>query len=184
MKQTDLSLYNNAPYHPGGNAIKRVLWYYVNVFIFKSSLFPFYGIKNFILRLFGAKLGDMVEIKPCVNIKYPWHLTIGNEVWIGENAWIDCLVPITIGNNICISQAAVLLTGSHNYKKSSFDLVTGSIILEDGVWIGAGAIINKGITVGSHAILGAGAVATKNLDAYGIYQGNPAVKIRDRHITE
>jgi len=182
MKQTDLFLYNNAPYHPGGNAIRRVLWYYVSILIFKSSLFPFYGIKNFILRLFGAKLGDMVEIKPCVNIKYPWHLTIGNEVWIGENVWIDCLVPVIIGNNVCISQGAVLLTGSHNYKKSSFDLITGSIVLEDGVWIGAGTIINKGITVGSHAILAAGSVATKNLDAYSIYQGNPAVKIRDREI--
>ena len=182
MKQTDLSLYNNSPYHPGGNAIKRVLWYYVNVFIFKSSLFPFYGIKNFILRLFGAKLGDMVEIKPCVNIKYPWHLTIGNEVWIGENVWIDCLVPIIIGNNVCISQGVTLLTGSHNYKTTSFDLITQSIILEDGVWIGAAAIVNLGIIACSHAVLTAGSIATKNLEPYSIYQGNPAVKIRNREI--
>ncbi len=182
MKQTDLYSYNNAPYHPGGNPLKRILWYYVNIVFFKSSLFPFYAFKNGLLRLFGAKIGDQVEFKPCVNIKYPWNLTIGNEVWIGENVWLDCLVPIIIGNNICLSQNVVILTGSHNYKKTSFDLITGSVVIEDGAWIGAGAIVNQGITLGSHAVLTAGSIATKNLEAYSIYQGNPAVKIRDRVI--
>jgi putative colanic acid biosynthesis acetyltransferase WcaF len=180
MQQTDLSAYNNYPYHPGANSFKRISWYFINALIFKTSVLPFYGIKNSLLRLFGARIGKDVEIKPCVNVKYPWFLTIGNEVWIGENVWIDCLVPISIGNNVCLSQSAVLLTGSHNYKKRSFDLITGSIILEDGVWIGAGAIVNQGIVVASHAVLTAGSVATKNLDAYSIYQGNPAVKIRER----
>jgi len=182
MKKADLVLYNNYPYSPGGNALKRILWYYVNIIFFKSSLFPFYGFKNFLLRLFGAKIGNMVEFKPCVNIKYPWNLTIGDEVWIGENVWLDSLVPITIGSNICISQGAMILTGSHNYKKPSFDLITGRVVIEDGAWICAGAIINQGITIGTHAILSAGSIATKNLEAYSIYQGNPAVKVRDRVI--
>ncbi|GAB2983663.1 putative colanic acid biosynthesis acetyltransferase [Mucilaginibacter puniceus] len=182
MKQTNLESYNNYPYHSGGTTLKRILWHYVNAFVFKSSLFPLYGLKVALLRLFGAKIGKQVEFKPGVNIKYPWHLTIGNEVWIGENVWIDCLVPVTIGNNVCLSQGAVILTGSHNYKKTSFDLITGSVILEDGAWIGAAAIVNQGITVGSHAILTTGSVATKNLVPYSVYQGNPAVKIRDRVI--
>jgi len=182
MEQTDLSKYNNSPYHPGGNAIKRVIWYYANSLFFKSSLFPFYSLKRGLLKLFGAKIGNGVEFKPCVNIKYPWHLNVGNNVWIGEGVWIDCLVPITIGDNVCISQGAVLLTGSHNYKSKTFNLITGSIVIENGVWIGAGAIINQGITVGSHAVLTSGSVATNNLEPYGIYQGNPATKIRERII--
>ncbi len=180
MKQTNLFAYNNFSYNPGGNIFKRVLWYYINVLIFKSSLFPFYGLKNCLLRLFGAKIGKEVEIKPCVNIKYPWFLNIGNEVWIGENVWIDCLVPVTIGNNVCISQGAVVLTGNHNYKKTTFDLIVSGITLEDGAWIGACAIVNPGITVGSHAVLTSGSVATKNLNPYSIYQGNPATKVRER----
>jgi len=182
MKQTDLYSYNNSPYHPGGNVVKRILWYSVNSIVFKSGLFPFYGIKNILLRSFGAKIGQEVEIKPCVNIKYPWNLTIGNEVWIGENVWIDSLVPVIIGDNVCISQGAILLTGSHNYKKTTFDLVTGSVVLEDGVWIGAGAIVNYGITAASHSVLTSGSVATKNMEAYTVYQGNPAVNIRSRTI--
>ena len=182
MQKTDLSAYNNSPYHPGGSAFKRVLWYYVNATFFKSSLFPFYGLKNFLLRLFGAKLGAGFQIKPCVNIKYPWLLTIGNNVWIGEDVWIDNLVMVTIGSNVCVSQGALLLTGSHDYKKTSFNLITGSIILEDGAWIGAKATVNQGVIIETHAVLTSGSVATKNLDPYSIYQGNPAVKVRDRVI--
>lgn len=162
--------------------MKRGLWYCVNAVVFKSGLFPFYGIKNLLLQLFGAKVATGVAIKPCVNIKYPWLLTIGNNAWIGEDVWIDNLVMVNIGSNVCISQGALLLTGSHNYKKPTFDLITGSITLKDGAWIGAKAIINQGITIGTHAVLTSGSVATKNLEAYAVYQGNPAVKIRDRII--
>jgi len=182
MQQTNLSAYNNHPFHPGGNALKRALWFYINAVIFKTSLLPFSRFKIFLLRVFGAHIGKNVTIKPCVNIKHPWFLTIGDNTWIGENVWIDNLVMIAIGSNVCLSQGAVLLTGSHNYKKSTFDLITGSITLENGAWVGAGAIVNQGITVASHAMLTAGSVATKNLDAYTIYQGNPAIKIRSRII--
>lgn len=180
MKTIKLSSYKNAPYSPGGNALKRLLWYYTNAIVFKSSLFPFYGVKTLLLKMFGAKIGYGLQIKPCVNIKYPWLLTVGNDVWIGEEVWIDNLVMITIGSNVCISQGALMLTGSHNYKKTTFNLITGSIILEDGVWIGAKAIVNQGVTAGTHAVLTSGSIATKNLQAYSIYQGNPAVKIRER----
>lgn len=183
MPQTDLSLYQNTAYNPGGNGFKRLLWFYINAIIFKTSLLPVSAAKRVLLRLFGAQVAKGVVIKPCVNIKYPWNLSIGPNTWIGENVWIDSLVMITIGANVCISQGAVLLTGSHNYKKQTFDLLTGSIILADGVWIGAAAIINQGVTIASHTVLTVGSVATKNLDAYSIYQGNPAVKIRERHIS-
>ncbi|MDN5286191.1 MAG: wcaF [Mucilaginibacter sp.] len=183
MHKTDLSSYNNYPYHPGGNAVKRILWFYVNALFFKSSFIPSSGFKVFLLRLFGAKIGKNVTIKPCVNIKYPWFLSIGNETWIGENVWIDSLVMINIGAHVCLSQGVMLLTGSHNYKKITFDLLTKELFLEDGVWIGAGAIVTSGITAASHSVLTSGSVATKNMEPYSIYQGNPAVKIRERDIS-
>lgn len=182
MPQTDLSLYQNSNYHTGANWLKRALWFYVNAIIFKTSLLPVSAIKRVLLRLFGARVGKRVIIKPCVNIKYPWNLTIGQNTWIGENVWIDNLVMVSIGANACISQGAYLLTGSHNYKKPTFDLITGAIVLADGVWIGANAVVNQGITAGSHAVLTAGSVANKNLDGYCVYQGNPAIKIRERQM--
>jgi putative colanic acid biosynthesis acetyltransferase WcaF len=182
MSRTDLSTYNNHPYNPGGNALKRILWYYLNALFFKTSIIPSSAFKVFLLNLFGAKVGKNVTIKPCVNIKYPWNLHIGDESWIGENVWIDSLVLVRIGAHVCLSQGAVLLTGSHNYKKTSFDLITKGIILEDGVWICARAMVTQGITAASHAVLTSGSIATKNMEGYSIYQGNPAVKVREREI--
>jgi len=178
--QTHLNQYNNSWYHPGANVFKRTLWYMVNAFIFKSSWLPVSAIKVILLRIFGASIGKGVNIKPCVNIKYPWKLSIGNDTWIGENVWIDNLDTTAIGANCCISQGALLLCGNHNYKKDTFDLMIGKILLEDGVWIGAKATVCPGVTCKSHAILSAGSVATKNLEPYSIYQGNPAIKVRDR----
>ena len=178
--KTDLSKFNNSWYHPGANALKRALWYYVNLIFFKSSWLPISGLKVFLLRLFGATIGKKVNIKPSVNIKYPWRLILGDYVWIGENVWIDNLDNISIGSNSCLSQGAMLLCGNHNYKKESFDLMTGKIILEDGVWIGAKAIVCPGVTCHSHSVLSVASVATKDLDANSIYQGNPAVKVKSR----
>jgi putative colanic acid biosynthesis acetyltransferase WcaF len=180
MLQTDLSAYNNAPYHPGGSLLKRLLWFYVNALLFKTSLCPVSGVKTAILRLFGAHIEKGVVIKPCINIKYPWNLRIAQNAWIGEQVWIDNLVMVTIGANVCISHGAMLITGSHNYKKPTFDLITGPITLAEGVWIGAGAIVNQNIIASSHAVLTAGSIANNNLEAYCVYQGNPAVKIRER----
>lgn len=121
----DLSLYNNAWYNTGASVIKRTLWYFANSAILNNSFIPFSRIKIKVLRLFGAKIGKGVVIKPSVNIKYPWNLKIGDYVWIGENVWIDNLVEVSIGDNVCISQGAMLLCGNHNYKKTSFDLMVG-----------------------------------------------------------
>jgi putative colanic acid biosynthesis acetyltransferase WcaF len=182
VKKTDLSKYDNSWYHPGRKVV-CIVWYFVNVLFFVSHIFPFSGLKIRLLQLFGSKVGVGVMIKPGVNIKYPWKLVIGDYSWIGEDVWIDNLEQVIIGSNACISQGALLLTGNHDYKKSSFDLITGEITLEDGVWIGAKSIVGPGVRCGSHSILAVGSFTSKDLDAYGIYQGNPAVKIRNREIS-
>ncbi len=180
MGKTDLSTYDNSWYNPAAGWFKRTLWYFVNHLIFTHGLLPISSLKVMVLRVFGAKVGDGVNIKPSVNIKYPWLLTIGKHVWVGENVWIDNLAEVKIGDNVCLSQGAMLLTGNHNYKLSTFDLMVGKIILEDGVWVGTRSIVCPGITCHSHSVLAVNSVATKNLDAFGIYQGNPAVKIKER----
>lgn len=176
-----LSQFNNLWYNPGRNILIRIFWYCVNVCFIKSS-HPFSFLRIFLLRLFGAKIGKGVVIKPSVNIKYPWRLSIGNYAWIGENVWIDNLDNITIGNNVCISQGALLLSGNHNYKKTSFDLIIAPIIIEDGVWIGAKAIVTGGTICKNHSMLAVASVAPKIMEAFTIYRGNPAIKIRERII--
>jgi putative colanic acid biosynthesis acetyltransferase WcaF len=150
-------------------------------FIFFETVIPYPNTwKSSILRLFGAKIGKGVVLKPSVKIKQPWRLEIGDHSWIGEGVWIDNLVHVSLASNVCLSQGAFLLTGNHNYKKTSFDLITGEIHLEEGVWIGAKSIVGPGVTCYSHAVLAAGSCAFKNLDAYSVYQGNPAIFMRLR----
>ncbi|WP_027420221.1 WcaF family extracellular polysaccharide biosynthesis acetyltransferase [Crocinitomix catalasitica] len=177
----DLSTFSNNWYQPGG-FIKRGAWYICNIVFLKNSLNPSGKLKIFILKLFGAKIGNNVVIKQSINIKYPWFLEIGDNTWIGEEAWIDNLGMVKIGANVCISQGALLLCGNHNYKSKSFDLMVGEIILEDGAWIGAKTVVTGGVRVASHAVLSAGSIANSNLEPYKIYQGNPAIAIRDRKI--
>ncbi len=179
--KTDLSQFKNS-WYSHGSSLKRIFWYLINICFFLCPFFPFSSAKVFLLRLFGAKIGVGVIIKPSVNIKYPWKLKIGNHVWIGENVWIDNLGEVVIGNNVCISQGALVLSGNHDYKKSTFDLIVKEIVIEDGVWLGAKSIVTQGVICGSHSVLVAGSVASHNLDSYSVYRGNPAVKIKERAI--
>ena len=176
----NLSSFNNSWYKPGASKVKQLLWYFANLLFIKSRWIPSPSIKIIVLRIFGAKIGKGVNIKPGVNIKYPWRLKIGNYVWLGEGVWIDNLADVTIENNVCISQGAMLLCGNHNYKKPTFDLIVGEITLKEGCWIGAQSVVCPGVTVGKNTILAVSSVATKNIEASGIYQGNPAVKVRVR----
>ncbi|GAA4316718.1 putative colanic acid biosynthesis acetyltransferase [Mucilaginibacter gynuensis] len=176
---TNLSTFTIGDYK-NGSKIKVLVWYFINYYIFNSS-FPWpYKFKIFLLRAFGAKVGDGLVIKTRVRIKNPWRLTIGNHCWIGESVWIDNLENVTIGNNVCISQEALLLTGNHDYTKSDFPYRLGGIELEDGVWIGAKSTVCPGVVCKSHAILTVNSVANKNLDAWSIYSGNPATFARTR----
>lgn len=181
-KRVDLSTYNNTWFKKGAGLFKRALWHLANFFILKSHIIPLSFTKVGILRLFGAKIGSNVTIKPGVNIKYPWKLKVGNNCWIGENVWIDNLDEVTLADNVCISQGAFLLCGNHNFKSSSFDLMLGPINVESGAWLGAKSIVCPGVTVASHAILSVGSLANKDLEPYTIYKGNPAVKCKERII--
>ncbi|MDZ4663805.1 MAG: WcaF family extracellular polysaccharide biosynthesis acetyltransferase [Bacteroidota bacterium] len=179
--KTDLSKFNNSTFDTGGNAISRTIWYFINVIVLKGPM-PFMRPKRFWLRVFGAKVGKGLVIKPHVSVKYPWNLEIGDNVWIGENVWIDNLGKIKIGSNVCISQGAMIMSGNHNFSKSNFELMVKEISIEDGAWLGAKSLVCQGVTVGSHAVLSVSSVASENLEPYSIYRGNPATKIKDRVI--
>jgi putative colanic acid biosynthesis acetyltransferase WcaF len=181
MNKTNLSSFNNSWYNPGSK-FKRTLWYIVSLLFVRSPWNVSSGFKIFWLRLFGAQIGKGVVIKPKVNIKYPWLLKVGNHCWIGEEVWIDNLAQVTLEDNVCISQGALLECGNHNYKKSSFDLIVKPITLKEGSWVGAKCNVAPGVKIGSHALLTMGSTAIKNLEAYKIYSGNPAVFTKERYI--
>ena len=117
----DLAKFDIGDYKAGPK-IKVFIWFFVNYYIF-DSVFPWpYKFKKLLLVWFGASIGKGLVIKPKVRIKYPWRLSIGNNCWIGESVWIDNLEDVFVGNNVSISQGALLLTGNHDYTKIEFPL--------------------------------------------------------------
>ncbi len=176
----NLSKYDNSDYSPGAGMFKRCIWYAFNAMIFDSWLVPDSGLKTKILRYFGARIGEGLVVKPRVNIKYPWHLIVGDNVWLGEGVWIDSLTIVRIGSNVCISQGAYLLTGNHDYKNVKFKLIVKPIEIGDGAWIGAKAIVCPGIKVAKLSVLQAGCVLTRNTIENGIYRGVPAEWFKER----
>lgn len=177
-----LSKFGNAWFDPGRGFAARSLWFLTSAIFFQNPLNPFSTLKVVFLKIFGAKIGRGVFIKPSVYIKYPWNIEIGDHSWLGEGAWIDSLVSIKIGNDVCISQGAYICTGNHDYTKETFDLFVKPIVIEDGVWVGAKAIICPGVILGSHSVITAGSVVTRDTQPYTVYQGNPAQAVRKRII--
>jgi len=180
----DLGNYDMGGYRPGASLPKRVLWYFVNATVFHSWLLPWSSMKCALLKAFGATIGKGVVIKPRINIKYPWHLTAGDNVWLGEGVWIDSLGAVEIGSNVCISQEAYLLTGNHDYKITTFPLAVKGITIEDGAWVGARAVICPGVKIRENSIVTAGSVITRDTELNGIYQGNPAKLVRSRTLAD
>jgi len=181
--KTDLSSFDNQWYRHGASGFKLILWqitsglFFINHFSFSSSF------KVWLLKIYGAKIGNNVVLKQAVKIKYPWLLTIGNNVWVGEEVWIENLAPVIIEDNCCLSQGSMLLCGNHNYKKSTFDLIIEPIHLYEGVWIGAHAVVCPGTNCKEHSVLTVNSVASGELESYSIYRGNPAVKTKQREIS-
>jgi len=176
----NLSSYSATSFDRGASKVREAIWLFVSLILFRLCPFSLSPLKRVVLRAFGARVGTGVVIKPQVKITFPWKLTIGDQVWLGEECWLLNLERIVIGNNVSISQRAFLCTGSHDYKSSSFDLIVKPIRVEDGSWIGAGCWVGPGVTIGAHAVLTAGSVAGKNLESNGIYGGNPAQFLRPR----
>ncbi len=176
----DLSTFNNSSFNTGRPFLIRLLWYFINALVLVNPINPSSHLKVIVLRLFGAQLGKGVVLKPSINVKYPWNLTIGDHSWIGERVWLDSLAPISIGRNVCISQGVYLCTGNHDWTDSAFGLITKPITIRDGAWVGARTIVMPGVTVDCYSVITAGAIITKDTESYMVYAGNPATAVKAR----
>jgi putative colanic acid biosynthesis acetyltransferase WcaF len=165
--------YSTPNFTRGMPAFVEVLWIVVQCLLIASDI-PGSAHRKFLLRLFGAKIGQGVVIKAGVRIKFPWHLEVGNHSWIGERAWIDNLAKVSIGSNACISQGAYLCTGSHDWSSPTFDLIVKPISIGSGAWVTARSTIGPGVTIGEGAVLGLGSTTSKDLEAWCVYSGSPA----------
>jgi putative colanic acid biosynthesis acetyltransferase WcaF len=174
----DLASFSNPDYQPGRGRLVRCLWYCLSLAVFESGWVPVSRLKTWLLRLFGARIGVGLVIKPHVRIKCPWRLAIGDHCWIGQEVWIDNLADVELGSHVCVSQRTYLCTGSHDYRRRTFDLLAEPLRVEDGVWLGASCLVLGGVTVHANAVAAAGSVVTKDVAPATIVAGSPATPLK------
>lgn len=164
----------------GRNAFVVQLWWIVQGTLFRMSPQFLYGFRRFLLRLFGAKIGKKVIIRPSVKITYPWKVSIGDYSWIGDDVVLYSLGEIEIGNNVVISQKSYLCTGSHDYLKLDFPISAKKIIIKDESWLATDVFVAPGITVGRGTVVGSRSSVYKEIPANKVCFGNPAKIIKNR----
>ena len=156
------------------------LWWFVQAFLFCTSPQFCYGWRNFLLRIFGAKIGTGVIIRPSARITYPWKLTIGDYAWIGDNVELYTLGEIIVGNNAVISQRSFICTASHDHTKSTFDIFSVKTVVEDEAWVATDVYVAPGVTIGRGAVIGARSSVFSDMPAGMICVGSPAKPIKPR----
>ncbi len=173
----ELKGYTTGDFDRGASRGREALWFLAKVVFFLNPWPWPSAVRVFWLRTFGAKIGARVVVRANVNVSFPWRLTVGDDVWIGEEVILLTLAETVIESNVCISQRAFLCTGSHRFRAPGFDLVTKPITVRGGSWIAAQAFIAPGVEIGAGSMVCAGSVVIENVAAGTVVRGNPAVAV-------
>jgi len=163
---------------------KLLLWF-IELILVWSKVYR--RIMMLIYKCRFASCGKSVWFDPKDQFTYE-NISLGNCVFIAPGAVFSCpKTNITIGNKVMFGPNVMIMGGDHNYRvigQYMYDVkedgVNLPVVIGDDVWIGAGAIILKGVTIGRGSVIGAGSVITKSIPNYSIALGNPARVVRQR----
>ncbi|MGK7930090.1 MAG: hormogonium polysaccharide biosynthesis acetyltransferase HpsU [Microcystaceae cyanobacterium] len=169
----DLSQYDQSWFDRGRSSWFIILWWFIQAIAFPLTLHNAHGIRCWLLRRFGAKIGKGVSIRPTARFTYPWKVEIGDYSWIGDDVVFYSLDKITIGSHCVISQECYLCTGSHDINDDTFGLKTAPIIIGNGVWVAMDCLIAQGVIIGANSVIGARSSVLKSISAEKIAWGNP-----------
>lgn len=148
--------------------------------LFRWSPRPFFGWRRFLLRAFGARLGQHVHVYPSTVVTMPWNLDVGEWASLGEHVLIYNLGPVAIGARATISLRAFLCAGTHDARRADMPLIKPPIVVGAQAWICADAFIGPGVSIGEGAIVAARTVAVRDIPAWTIVAGNPARRVGTR----
>lgn len=166
------------------NRIARVIWGITALLLFRYSPKPLHSWRSFLLRCFGAKVGNGVHVYPGVKIWAPWNLELDDECGIANGAILYSQGKITIGKRAVVSQGSHLCAGTHDYTLPGFPLITRPIFISDHAWVAAESFIHPGVTIGEGCVVGARSVVTKNMPAWMVCAGHPCKPLKERIINE
>lgn len=160
------------------NRSARIVWNLVYILFFKYSPKPFHLWRSFILRCFGAKIGNNVHIYPKVKIWAPWNIELKDNSSVANDVILYSQGKITIGKRTAISQGTHLCAGTHDYTKPGFPIITKPIVIKDNVWIAAEVFIHPGVLIETGCVVGARSVVISNLPEWMVCTGHPCKAIK------
>lgn len=166
-----------------GNRLRRLVWNLAWLLLYRPSPRPAHAWRALLLRLFGAQLGPDCHFYPASKVWAPWNLRCEDHVAAGDGVEIYNPSPIELGSHVILSQHCYLCGATHDYNDPAFPLLSYRMRVERYAWICARASVAPGVHVGEGAVLGLGAVATRDLEPWTVYSGNPAQAIRTRSRT-
>jgi putative colanic acid biosynthesis acetyltransferase WcaF len=177
----NLANYRTPPdWQPGASMVIRTLWFCLGAPLLSARWLPGSAWRVGLLRGFGACIGSNCRLKPGLRVKFPWRLEVGDACWLAEDAWLDNLAPIRLGDRVCISQGAFLCTGNHNFRSPGFNLLLGPIEVGSDAWIAARSVLAPATRIGAGAVVALGAVVSGSVPAGAIVRGNPAKVVGQR----
>jgi putative colanic acid biosynthesis acetyltransferase WcaF len=162
------------------NRLGRALWQIVYVLLFRPTPRPAHAWRALLLRAFGARLGKHCHIYAKCTIWAPWNLYCDDSACIADGAIIYNAAPVHLGSHAIVSQDAYLCAATHDIDDPDFPLVTAPIFIGAYAWVCARAAVLPGVRVHEGAVLGLGAIASHDLEAWQVYAGAPARRIRQR----
>lgn len=169
----DLRKYDQSSFNRGRPNWLIILWWLVQAIAFPLSLHNLNGFRCWLLRLFGAKIGRGVVIRPTARFTYPWKVAIGDYSWVGDDVVFYSIDEITLGSHAVISQKSYLCTGSHNIHQPTFPLTTAPINIGNGVWVATDCFVAPGVTIGANTVIGARSSVFRDLPSQQVAWGTP-----------
>ena len=163
-----------------GDRLRRLTWNICHALLYRTSPRPMHAWRSMLLRLFGAKLGPNCHFYPHSKVWAPWNLICAESVGVGDGAEIYNPAPMTLGSHFILSQEGYLCGATHDYDDPAFPLMAYAMDFGAYAWVCARASVGPGVSMGEGAVLGLGAVATRSLEAWTVYAGVPAVRVKDR----
>lgn len=176
----DLSRFRLPPGFRGRSAVVVQLWWLVQALLFRPSPQFAYGWRRTLLRLFGAKVGRNVLVRPSATVTYPWKVEIGDYSWIGDDVILYSLGAIRIGAHSVVSQRSYLCAGDHDYRSEAFEIRARPIVVGSQVWIASDVFVAPGVRIGDQAVVGARSSVFGDLPAAMVSVGSPARPVRSR----
>lgn len=176
----DLSAFKMPSGFRGRSAFVVQIWWFVEATFFRFSPQFAYGFRRFLLRLFGAKIGSSVLVRPTVRVTYPWKVTVGDNSWIGDDVVLYSLGEIVIGCNTVISQRSYICAGDHDYRDPFFSIRALAVNIGSENWIATDVYVAPGVSIGNGNVIGARSSVFKDLPNGMICLGSPCRPVKAR----